>query len=187
MVHMVQNWDNIDFEIILRLIKGEVHLRELSKEIRIPHSTLSRRIFTLRKQLVLDYKLEGKNNTYFLKKNLITQKAIIMSENYKCIKILSKYPKLIPIFQDILEKSKCDLIILFGSYAKEDSYAESDIDIYIETTNTKEKETIQKINDSLSIKMGEFNTEDLLVKEIIKNHVIIKGAENYYEQIKFFR
>jgi predicted nucleotidyltransferase len=185
--HMVQNWDNVDFEIILRLIKGNIHLRELSKEIKIPHSTISRRLISLRKQLVLDYNIEGKNKSYFLKKNLIAQKAIIMSENYKCIKIFSKYPQIIPICQDTLNKSKSNIIILFGSYAKETPKEDSDIDIYIETTNSKEKENIQKINDLLSIKIGKFNPEELLIKEIIKNHVIIKGAEEYYKKLKFFR
>lgn len=184
---MVHNWDNIDFEIMLRLIKGEVHLRELSKELKIPHSTISRRLISLRQQSIIDYKQEGKNKVYFLKKNIITRKAIIMSENYKVIKIIEKYPNLSPLFQDIFEKSKSNLIILFGSYAKENATENSDIDIYIETNNNKEKENIQKINDSLSVKIGKFDPENLLIKEIIKNHVIIKGAEEYYEKTKFFR
>ncbi len=187
MGHMVHNWDNVDFEIILRLIKGEIHLRELSKEIKVPHSTLSRRLQELRKHSIIDYKLEGKNKTYFLKKNFATQKAAIMAENYKCVKMLHKYPILNPIFQDVLEKNKSSMILLFGSYAKGNPKDNSDIDIYLETTNPKEKETLQKINDLLSIKIGKLNPDDLLIKEIIKNHVIIKGAEEYYEKIKFFR
>jgi len=187
MEHMVQKWDNTDFEIILRLIKGELHLRELSKEIKVPHSTLSRRLFFLRKQLVLDYKQEGKNKKYFLKKNLIAEKTAIIAENYKCIKTLIKYPNLMPIFLDITKKSKNNLIILFGSYAKGIPKEDSDIDIYIETNDSKIKEDIEKINDLISVKTGKFNPEDLLIKEIIKNHVIINKAEEYYEKIKFFR
>jgi predicted nucleotidyltransferase len=184
---MVHNWDNIDFEIILRLIKGELHLRELSKELQIPHSTISRRLIALRQQSIIDYKQEGKNNVYFLKNNIITRNAILMSENYKFIKTLEKYPLLSPIFQDVLDKSKSRIIILFGSYAKENATENSDIDIYIETNNTNEKENIQKINDSLSVKIGKFDRENLLIKEIIKNHVIIRGAEEYYAKTKFFR
>jgi predicted nucleotidyltransferase len=186
MGHMVHNWDNVDFEIILRLLRGEIHLRELSKEIKVPHSTLSRRLQELRKHSILDYRLEGKNKTYFLRKNIATQKAAIMAENYKFVKVVHKYSILSPIFQDILEKSKCNIIILFGSYAKGNPKEDSDIDVYIETTNPKEKEVLQKINDSLSIKIGKFNPDDLLIKEIIKNHVIIRGAEEYYEKTKFF-
>lgn len=183
---MVHNWNNVDFEIILRLIKGELHLRKLSDEIKIPHSTISRRIKELRKQSILDYNLEGKNNNYFLKKNIITKKAVFMSENYKCIKILNKYPSLIPLFQDIIKTSNCEIIILFGSYAKGNINKNSDIDIYLETTNINEKIKIEKINDLISVKIGALNSNDLLIKEIIKNHVIINGVEKYYEKIKFF-
>ena len=183
---MVQKWDNIDYEIILKLVRYEIHLRELSKEIKVPHTTLSRRLSFLRKKLIIDYKPEGKNNVFFLRRNLISQKAIINAENYKCIKILGKYPTLMPIFQDIIEKSKCSLIMLFGSYAKEIPKEDSDIDIYIETEDLKIKKNLGLLSDSLSIKIGKFNADDLLIKEIIKNHVIIKGAEEYYEKIKFF-
>lgn len=184
---MVHKWDNVDFEIILRLIKGEVHLRELAKEIKVPHSTLSRRLHSLRKQFVLDYKVEGKNKQYFLKKNIISQKAVFIAENYKCIKTVNRYHVLMPIFQDIIEKSKCNLIMLFGSYAKGIPRDDSDIDVYIATENTKVREDIQKINDRISVKIGRFNQTDLLIKEIIKNHVIIKGVEEYYEKIRFFK
>ena len=81
------------------------------------------------------------------------------------------------IFEDILEKS--NLIILFGSYAKGIPKENSDIDLYMET-----KEKIR--NDLFNIKTGKFNCNDLLIKEIIKNHVIIKGTELYYEKLKFF-
>ena len=91
------------------------------------------------------------------------------------------------IFLDITKKSKNNLIILFGSYAKGIPKEDSDIDIYIETNDSKIKEDIEKINDLISVKTGKFNPEDLLIKEIIKNHVIINKAEEYYEKIKFFR
>ena len=71
--------------------------------------------------------------------------------------------------------------------AKENTKRESDIDIYIETKDEKIKEEVKKINDLINVKTGRFDTEDLLIKEIIKNHVIIRGAEEYYEKIKFFR
>jgi len=140
----------------------------------------------LRNINVLDYKVEGKNHVYFIKKNLISKSFILNAENYKLSKLLGKYPELEQIFNDIIKKSKCSLIILFGSYAKGTPKKNSDIDIYIETTSQKIKEDVQKIYDLISVKIGKFNLDDLLVKEIIKNHVIIKGGEEYYEKIRFF-
>ncbi|MBS3124204.1 nucleotidyltransferase domain-containing protein [Candidatus Woesearchaeota archaeon] len=183
---MSQKWNNEDCEIILRLIRGEIHLRELSKEIGIPSSTLSRKLYSLRQKLVIDYKSEGKNNVYFIKKNLISQKLVIMAENYKFIKTLTKYSILMPLLQDVVKKSEPNMVILFGSYAKGLSKEDSDIDIYINTKDVKLKKKIEQISDLISVKIGLFNPEDLLIKEIIKNHVIIRGAEEYYDKIKFF-
>ena len=79
------------------------------------------------------------------------------------------------------------MIILFGSYAKGIPKLSSDIDIYLETNNSKIKTKIKEINSKLSIKIGKFDTKSLLIKEIIKNHVIIRGMEDFYERAGFFK
>lgn len=177
---------NYTYEIILLLLKKEMHGREISKVLETSLTRIQSILIDLRNLNVLDYRTEGKNHIYFIKKNLMSKTFILNSENYKLAKILDKYPELEPIFQDVIQKSKCDIIILFGSYAKGNPKKDSDIDIYLETTNMEIKKNVEKIYDLLSIKIGKFNPENLLVKEIIKNHAIIKGAEKYYEKIKFF-
>ena len=64
---------------------------------------------------------------------------------------------------------------------------DSDIDIYLETANNKIKNKVKDINSKLSIKIGEFDTSSLLIREIIKNHIIIRGIEEYYERNNFFK
>jgi len=177
---------NYQDEALLSLLKKESHGRELAKELKTSLTRIQAILNKLRNHNVLDYKTEGRNHVYFIKKNLVAKTFIINAENYKLAKTLAQNPFLEPIFKDIIEKSKCSLIILFGSYAKGNPKEDSDIDIYIDTKDIKVKEVIQKINDLVSVKIGKFNPEDLLLKEIIKNHVIIKGAEEYYEKIKFF-
>lgn len=184
--HMNQIRINYQYEILLSLLKKEMHGRELSKLLKISLKIIQKGLNELRTYNVIDYKVEGKNHVYFIKNNFIAKTYIINAENYKLIKIMHNYKILMPIFQDIIEISKCNLIILFGSYAKEIPRENSDIDIYIETNDIKVKENVQKINDLIGVKIGSFNTDDFLIKEIIKNHVIIKGAEEYYEKIKFF-
>ncbi len=173
-------------ELLLLLLRKEMHGRELAKELKTSLTRVQSILTYLRNINVLDYSVEGKNHIYFIKKNLVSKSFILNAENYKLAKIISKHQELGPIFQDIIKKSRCGLILLFGSYAKGTPTKESDIDIYIETTSSKIKEEIQKIYDLISIKIGTFNSEDLLIKEIIKNHAIIKGGEVYYEKIKFF-
>jgi len=171
---------------LLLLLKKEMHGREIAKELKTSLTRVQSILTELRNMNVLDYKVEGKNHVYFIKKNLISKSSILNAENYKLSKIFNRHPELEPIFQDIIKKSKCSLILLFGSYAKGNPKKDSDIDIYIDTANHKLKEEIQKIYDLISVKTGKFNPDDLLIKEIIKNHAIIRGGEEYYEKIKFF-
>ena len=171
-----------NYEVILLLLKQEMHGREIAKELKTSLTRIQSILTELRKINVLDYKIIGKNHIYFIKKNLIAKSLVLNAENYKLVKVLMKNPELEPIFQDITQKSKVNIILLFGSYAKGNAKKDSDIDIYIDTINPKIKED----NHLVSIKTGKFNPEDLLIKEIIKDHIIIKGGEEYYEKLKFF-
>mgnify|MGYP001581022104 CR=1 FL=1 len=184
---MIQIKINYELEVILSLLKGEMHGRELAKELKTSLTRIQSIFSRLREKNVLDYREVGKNHIYFIKKNLVSKSIILSAENYKLTKIISKYAFLEPLFQDIIEKSKAKLIILFGSYAKDISNKESDIDIYIDTTNEQIKKDIEKISDLISVKIGKFNKDELLVQEIIKNHIIIKGGEEYYEKLGFFK
>ena len=182
---MTQIKINYLYEVLLFLLKKKTHGRELAIKFNTSLTRIQSTLTELRALNVIDYKIEGKNHIYFIKKNLISKALILNAENYKLTKILSTHPHLEPIFEDIIQKSKSELIILFGSYAKETATKESDIDIYIKTTNEEIKKKTEIIYDLLSVKIGEFNTESLLIQEIIKNHIIIKGGEKYYEMVKF--
>ena len=39
----------------------------------------------------------------------------------------------------------------------------------------------------VSVKLGKYDSNNILIKEIEKNHVIIKGVEEYYQKnVRFF-
>ncbi len=185
--HMTQIKVNYLYETILLLLKKEMHQRELEKELKTSLTRVQTILRELRDINVLDYKEEGKNHVYFFKKNLVTRAIILNAENYKLIKLLRTYTFLEPLFKDITEKYPNEMILLFGSYAKFIPKQTSDIDLYIETNNKKIKEDIQLLNSSISVKIGTFNKEDLLIKEIIKDHIIIQGGEKFYEHLGFFK
>ena len=178
---------NYHYETVLSLLKKEAHGRELAKELKASLTTIQRALLDLRNYNVLDYKTEGKNHIFFIKKNLMAKTFLINAENYKLAKLLRRYSFLEPLFKEITEKCPNLLIMLFGSYAKFIPKEESDIDIYVNTSDEKAKEVIEKLHDNLNVKIGKFNREDLLIQEIIKNHVIIQGAETYYERLGFFK
>ncbi len=175
------NHKNIIYEIILQLLKQSQHGRSFAKKLNTSLTTIQRVLKQLRELNVLDYKEQGKNKIFFIKNNLVAKRYVYNAENYKFLKLIEKYPKLHPIFIRILEQSNSSLIILFGSYAKFSAKKSSDIDLYISS-----KENLDDIYSKLSIKSGKFNTKNLLIKEIINNHVIVKGVEEFYEKTRFF-
>lgn len=182
MVHMVQKRD-ITLDVILILLSGDMHLREISRALKISHTTLSRKLDELLRLGILDYRLVGKNKLFSLKNNLKARNVILNAERYKLNLFLEKYPKLNILFDDIIKTAGKHMILLFGSYAKFDSNINSDIDIYINSSVHSLKEKVESLNSRLSVKLGEFNQNSLLIKEIIKNHIILRGAEEFYEEI----
>jgi len=185
---MVQNWYNLDFEIVLLLIKEESHVRGIAKTLGESHSTILRKLNKLAEENILDYKLEGRNKVFFFRKNLQARTYILNAERYKQIKLLKKYPEMAVIAEEILKKCEDQrLIIIFGSYAKFSAKKDSDIDVFVETKDKKVKESIESLHSKINVKIGDFNISSPLVKEIIKNHVILKGEEEFYEKIGFFK
>ena len=184
MFHMEQK--DYKFEILNQLIWKKQHIRELAKRLKTNHTTILRKLKELSNANVLDFKEEGRNKTYFLKKTSEAKTHVFMAEQYKLTQILKKHPGLRNIFEGIQGDRKIKLAILFGSHAKDLAKKTSDIDIYIETNNVELKNELEKSNSKLNVKIGKYNKDNLLIKEIEKSHVIIKGVEIFYEKHKFF-
>lgn len=173
-------------EIVLSLHKNSNHIRSLAKTLKTNQMMISRKVKELSDNNVVDYRQEGRNKVYFVKKTLEAQEETFISEHYALQKSLKKYPILRNIIQSIKTNKKIKLAILFGSYAKGLAHKRSDIDIYIETKSKELKKEIKQLNSKLSVKIGRYNKQNLLMREIEKNHIIIKGVEAYYEKNKFF-
>jgi predicted nucleotidyltransferase len=177
---------NLDFEILDALSMKGFHARALAERLKTNHMTVLRRLKNLMSENVLDCRNEGRNKTYLLKKSIEARNKIIMAELYKLNKILKEHGEL----RNIVTKVQCNpeirLAILFGSYVKGTADKDSDIDLYIETKNRILKKQLERLNSRLSIKIGEYDRSSLLIKEMEKDHVIIKGVELYYEKNGFF-
>ncbi|MBS3127800.1 nucleotidyltransferase domain-containing protein [Candidatus Woesearchaeota archaeon] len=181
---MSQN--NYNMQIVAALLKAESHIRELARLLKTNQTTIARKVQELYKENIVDFKKEGKNKVFFIKKTLETKQYSYLVEANKLIETITQYPLLRKVIETIQKNEKISLAILFGSYAKGLARKESDIDIYIDTTNTALKEEIEHIDSKINVKIGKYNKDSLLIKEIEKNHVIIKGIEPYYEKNKFF-
>ncbi len=184
MLHMEQK--DYKLEIMNELLKNNNYVRGLARKFKTNHMIILRRMEELFDSNIVDYKTQGKNKVYFLKKNPETKAFIFTAENYKLIQILKKHSFLRKIIEKIQNNNKIKLAIIFGSYAKNTENKRSDIDIYIETTNRKIKQNLEMIDSKINIKIGKYDRKNLLIREIEKNHIIIKGVERYYEKTKFF-
>ena len=172
----------MELEIINVLLRAENHIRGIAKRLGESHSTVLRKLNNLQKENVVDSKVEGKNKIFFLKNNIIAKNYIKKAELQKLLTLLRRYPELGILFEEILKKTDERLIVLFGSYAKGLAKKDSDIDIYIETKNRNVKGSIEDIHSKISVKIGTFDTRSPLIKEIIKDHIIIRGIEAFYDE-----
>ncbi len=164
-----------DMEIVLELLKGETHLRGLSKATGIPVTTVKSLVDNLVEMNVLDVRRMGKNRIFSLKKTIEAREHILSAEHYKALKTINRYPRLIRIVEDAIKNCK-GMVILFGSHANFTAKRGSDIDLYCLSGKVK----------GASVKTGEFKLDSPLISEIIRNHVILKGVEEFYERIGFF-
>ena len=179
---MEQKSYNREFEIILFLLKQKSHIREISKNLRLNHMYVKRSLDKLYEKGIVDFEESGKNKTFYLKNNLEKRNKILSAELYKQTKILNKNTFLRPVFNKIISNKKIKLALLFGSFAKGVNNKKSDVDIYIETESLELKKEVEKINSKIDVKTGKFDKYSPLIKEIMENHVIIKGVERYYDE-----
>lgn len=180
MIHMVQKRKTLELDIVELLLKSYNHVRGIAKTLNESHSTVLRKLNNLKKENVVDSRKEGKNKIFFLKRNIISNNYIFQAESNKLAKLIRKHPELNIVFEEILKTTDENLIVLFGSYAKGLAKKNSDIDIYIETKNRNIKKVIEDVNSKINVKIGTFDLKSPLIKEIIKNHIIIRGIEVFY-------
>ena len=133
--------------------------------------------------------------------NLITlapapEIEILQTEQKRTEEFLLKNKKIKFIQEDIEELNYPFIIgIIFGSYAKNTNTKNSDIDLCVICDNEENKNKIyEKISiQSLKIELHEFTIEEFISMlktiqlnvghEIVKNNIILFGAENYYSLI----
>jgi DNA-binding Lrp family transcriptional regulator len=158
--------------------------RDIAKRLKLNQKTVSNILNELEKENILKYSREGKNKYYFLNKLNSNIKDIIkLVEVDRKIRFLDKNYKLRDLFNKLEERAS-GMILIFGSYASGKSNDKSDLDIFLigSIKDVKDLEELYniKINIVKSTK-DKFNKNEVFIKEIIKNHIILKGVEGYIE------
>lgn len=183
MFHVEQN---ISSQILLSLIQEGLHVRGLAVRLGTNHSTVLRRLQELVEENAVDFRTEGKNKVYYVKKTIEGRNRVIMAEYCRLSQILKRYPYLRGPVKTLLSHSEVPLVLIFGSHAKGTATGRSDIDVFLEKGEKTLKQELEKKYPRLSVKIGDFDPASPLVREMMKGHVIVKGVERYYDATGFF-
>ena len=164
----------------------KIYGRDVAKKLKMNQKTVSNILNKLEEEHILKFTQEGKNKYYYLNEFYSYIKEIIqLIEIQRKIDFLEKYGKLKELFLKIAERSE-GILIVFGSYANFSANEKSDLDFFV-IGNILEIEDLEefyniKINIVKSDK-NRFNKNEHIIKEIIKNHIVLKGVENFIELI----
>ena len=168
------------FEEFLRNFELKLTGSFIAKEKKLNQKTTSSYLNELEKEGILKSETQGKNKLYFLniENKEILKNFIISTEHTRTICFYKKNILIKEIIEKIQPFIK-GIAIIFGSYAKNCQKQDSDLDILIiGKCNEKEINKISKIyRKEISLKIYPKLEQDILTKEAIKNHIIIKNTE----------
>lgn len=178
------------FSLFTNGFDKEYYIREVEKLLKISPRTAQLILEDLENKGIVESKTRGKIKLYKLKINDSSKRYLVLVEHYKAISFMEKNL----LLKEAIEKISpfIDGIgIIFGSYAKGTSNKESDLDIFV--VGNYEKEEIKKVSRNLGIEISikcyplktfEKNiNHDILLKEILKNHVLFKNTELFIEKV----
>lgn len=164
----------------------EYYIREVQKLLNVSPRTAQLVLEDLEGKTVLESQTRGKIKVYRLRKSMMAREYLILAEEYKRISFLEKNNLIREIVEKIIPHIK-GIAVVFGSYAKGIQKEDSDVDVFIAGDYNKSKiDNISKMYGvNISVKkypLDLFEKEirsDLLLKEIIENHVVVSGTESF--------
>lgn len=175
-----------------------MHLRELARAVRIDAKAVGIQLKRLEASNLLLSKIKGRNLEYTINMgNLTMRYYMTMAELMRAIALIENKFIIKKIMSEFGEQFD-GALILFGSFAKSRETRDSDIDMLFLAEKEADKsllaiieaETGKEVNvKSMRVKAFTegLNNGDALIMEIVKNHIILKGADsvcdilwNYY-------
>ncbi|HEX9862018.1 MAG TPA: nucleotidyltransferase domain-containing protein [Candidatus Bathyarchaeia archaeon] len=171
---------------------ASIHVRAMAKLISTSHVTLLPHLKRLEQLKILYSEKTGKNKEYRLNKdNILTKHYLTITEELTTINYLEKNFLMKKLAEHLASTDTASPLILFGSYTKDYATEESDIDLFcIGKTPQNQINHIKKFESTFGKKINietatteNFNTAlrtgDSLIKEIIKNHIILQNADPF--------
>ena len=164
----------------------EYYIREVERLLKISPRTAQLILEDLEDKGIIISKMKGKIKTYKINSSEFTKRYLVFAEQYKSISFLEKKILIKEITEKITPYVK-GIGIIFGSYVKNLENEGSDLDIFIAGDYTPDE--VKKVSKNFgieinvkcySIKTFEKNlAKDILLKEVLKNHVVFVNAEQF--------
>ena len=171
-----------------------IHVRKVSRAIQTDVKAVGIHLDRLENHNILQSSINGRNKEYKLNlDNIVTKYYLTLAETYQTINYLENNYLIKRLTNEIPSKIE-GTILLFGSYATGDTTDTSDIDLLI---ISEEKTPTKAINETGRLMGKEINIQtitpnnfqnglkenDPLIKEAVKNQIVLKGIESLVEQL----
>jgi predicted nucleotidyltransferase len=161
-----------------------IYGRDIAKRLEMNQKTVSNVLNRLEKENILKFSVEGKNKYYYLNKfNPSIKEIVKLMEVDRKIKFIERNKKIGGLLENLEQRAR-GILIIFGSYAKGTNTEKSDLDVFVQgrISNIDDLENLYslKINVILSDKKR-FDKQEKIIIEILKNHIILKGVEEFIE------
>lgn len=167
---------------------SQLHLRQIARYVNVDVKAVQMQLKKLEGLNIVQSNVKGKNKEYSINlDNPLAKYYLILSEIRKSIMLLGDNFTLKKIVKSAIH-TDIGSFVFFGSYAKGNPTKESDIDIMLIGYKDPKKaiDSAKSVSSRVSIKVmsnrafsdGLFK-KDPLVVEVLRNHVIAIGAENF--------
>ena len=190
---MVTKVNDTDLKVLSLFTKGydkEYYIREVEKLLDVSSRTALVTLAKLEKKGILESQTKGKIKTYAIRKSTLSRESLLLTEQYKEIQFLEENH----LIKEVLEKADeymQGIVLIFGSYAKGIQKDDSDLDMFIvgKFDEAKIKDVGKTYGIDIDIKsypVKIFSKEihdDVLLKEIVGNHILIRGAEGFVRKV----
>ena len=168
-----------------------MNVREIARKLHLNPATSSHLVKELIDFGLIKYSETGRSKILKLNiENVELLDFLSIAEIMKKIRFIERIP--FKQFFKMLELDEgLNMIILFGSYARGNNSKNSDLDLFI-VSNKGSREPLPsyllpiKMHDISMTKemfLENLNAGNEVIKEIIKNHIIIKGTDRFLQEI----
>lgn len=171
--------------------KNALYARELSRRYGMSVASVNLALRNLYKIGILSLEETGRTMLYRVKNDDIAFEYLGLAEIYKKINFVQRNliaGRVVNLISPLIVGSGA----IFGSYSSGTQKDDSDLDVFVAGTIDKEK--TRKIADTynldISLKVYPFDefvrliNKDILIKEVINNHIIIRGFEGILSAVR---